>query len=173
MLNIGDEMNQPSVQIKRLNDLEIDFVKYLSWMRDIKSNGFIEAANSDYSLTELKEYVKSRLVREDVVFWGIFLSSDEFIGTVKLEPISFELGQAWLGIMIGAELHRGKGFGFQAIMQVVDFASTELKLDTIFLGVSKANHHAISLYNRIGFKLYEERDLSIIMSLNLERVSEP
>lgn len=166
-------MNHPRVKIRRLNDLEIDFVKYLSWMRDIKSNSFIEAANSDYSLTELKEYVKSRLVREDVVFWGIFLGNDDFIGTVKLEPISFELGQAWLGIMIGDDINRGKGFGFEAIMQVVDFASTELKLDRIFLGVSKANHHAISLYNRIGFKLHEEKDLSIVMILKLESVSEP
>ncbi len=166
-------MNKPWVQIRRLNENEIDFEKYLSWMQDIKSNSFIEAVRSDYSLIELQEYVKNRLAREDVVFWGIFLNVDEFIGTVKLEPINFELGQAWLGIMIGAEIHRGKGFGFQAIMQVIDYASTELKLQSIFLGVSKANHQAIALYNRIGFMLHEEKDLSMVMILKLNRVSEP
>ncbi len=166
-------MNQPLAQIRRLNEIEIDFEKYLSWMRDVKSNSFIEAARSDYSLIELQEYVKNRLAREDVMFWGIFLNDDEFIGTVKLEPIIFELGQAWLGIMIGAEIHRGKGFGFQAIMQVVDFASTELKLESIFLGVNKANHQAIALYTRIGFVLHEEKDSSIVMILKLNNVSGP
>lgn len=62
-----------------------------------------------------------------------------------------EFGTAWMGILIGEEMGRGRGIGYPAIQ----FLEREIKLQglkRIELGVFEFNTNAIKLYQKLGYK---------------------
>jgi RimJ/RimL family protein N-acetyltransferase len=62
-----------------------------------------------------------------------------------------DVGSAWIGILIGEEIARGKGLGYQAFQ----FLEKEIKregLKRIELGVFEFNHNAIKLYEKLGYQ---------------------
>lgn len=156
-----------SATVKNLEDTKVDFNTYLMWLRDVENNRFIESARVDYSLTELTDYVESKLNNPYIRFWGIFTELDEFIGTVKLDPIDFQQGRAWLGIMIGDRSHRGKGYGQSVLQQVAEYSLVTLELKELFLGVHKDNLPALNLYLKQGFEVFETDEHSFVMKKNL------
>jgi len=155
------------ITIKDLASTEVDLEIYLSWLRDVAGNPFIESARADYSMLDLVDYLSDKLNRSDVKFWGIFTKFGRFIGTVKLDPIDRTRGTAWLGIMIGDLSQRGKGYGFLVLGHVFQYAIS-YGLSEIFLGVDKNNIHAIKLYERSGFKIVSENETSYVMQKHLK-----
>jgi RimJ/RimL family protein N-acetyltransferase len=100
--------------------------------------------------------------------FGIFLQGNsEHIGNVKLEPI-LPGQEAILGILIGEEIWRGKGVGFEVIQAIIEFSFVDLGLPRLKLGVSQNNLAAYKLYKKLGFVPSEAElapDLGIIMLL--------
>ena len=164
---MGENTSRFSATVKNLEDANVDFKTYLMWLRDVENNPFIESARVDYSLAELMDYVESKLDNPDVRFWGIFTELDEFIGTIKLDPIDFKQGRAWLGVMIGDRSQRGKGYGQSALQQVAEYSLVTLELKELFLGVHKDNLPALNLYLKQGFEVIEANDFSFVMKKNL------
>ena len=164
---------QPSmVHIIELNQADFDLDLYLSWLQNVQDNQYIEAVRKDYSKFDLQKYLESRVNNPEVKFWGIFLESNKFIGTIKLEPINWKNQTAWLGMMIGDSSERGKGYGSQALNLVLDYAENVLLLKDIFLGVHKNNTPAISIYKKSGFKIYTVNNSQITMKRKLKLLSD-
>ena len=164
---------QPSmVHIIELNQADYDLDLYLSWLQNVQDNRYIEAVRKDYSKFDLQKYLESRVNNPEVKFWGIFLESNKFIGTIKLEPINWKNQTAWLGMMIGDSSERGKGYGSQALNLVLDYAENVLLLNDIFLGVHKNNIPAMSIYKKSGFKTYTVNNSQIIMKRKLKLLSD-
>ena len=159
------------VHIIELNQADYDLDLYLSWLQNVEDNQFIEAVREDYSKFDLQKYLESRVNNPQVKFWGIFLESRKFIGTIKLEPINWENQTAWLGMMIGDSSEHGKGYGFQALNLVLNQAENVLLLRDIFLGVHKDNTPAIRIYKKSGFEIYTVKDSQIIMKRELKTPS--
>lgn len=78
--------------------------------------------------------------------------SEEIIGLVELDGISYTNRFSWISIGFGDNLHRGKGFGKEALNIAVDFAFNELNLERLQLNVISYNEAAIRLYEKIGFQ---------------------
>lgn len=155
------------VYIRDLTQVSIDLETYVNWLRNVQENRFIESASIDYTISDLSNYLHAKLSSSDVKFWGIFLKSGEFIGTVKLDPIDFGQGTAWLGIMIGDKAHRGKGYGLSALKQVAEYSESILFLRKLYLGVHRENTAAIKLYKQFGFRVTDYREFSLIMTKHL------
>lgn len=75
-----------------------------------------------------------------------------FVGIVELMNISWKNRRGELSIAIEAS-HRGKGFGYQAINEILNIGFYELGLNRIWLRVLDNNIRAIELYEKIGFVL--------------------
>jgi RimJ/RimL family protein N-acetyltransferase len=81
---------------------------------------------------------------------------DKLVGEMDYQidpPILYkkETGTAWIGIVIGEEIARGRGVGFQALQ----FLEQEIKaqgLKRIELGVFEFNSNAIRLYKKLGYQ---------------------
>jgi len=160
--DVGIDEPSPFVEIRDLDVTEVDLDTYLSWLRDVSGNPFIESAREDYLMSDLIDFLSTKLNRSDVKFWGIFTIFGKFIGTVKLDPIDRSQGTAWLGIMIGDVSQRGKGYGFSVMNQVAEYARS-VKLNELLLGVDKKNRPAIKLYENSGFKIISEDEKSFVM----------
>jgi RimJ/RimL family protein N-acetyltransferase len=163
-----EDLQPVMVNIAELNKADFDLELYVSWLRNVEDNGFIEAVRKDYSKIDLQKYLESRVNNPQVKFWGIFLESNKFIGTIKLEPIIWENQTAWLGMMIGDYSERGKGYGSQALNLVLDYAKKVLLLKDIFLGVHRNNTPAIGLYRKAGFQIYKVNDSQVTMKRELK-----
>lgn len=75
------------------------------------------------------------------------------IGNCTLMGFHGKNRSATMGIAIGDAVHRGKGFGTEAIKLLMEFGFLEMNLNRIELQVLELNAPARKLYERLGFKL--------------------
>jgi RimJ/RimL family protein N-acetyltransferase len=74
------------------------------------------------------------------------------IGFVLFKNLNPVFRAAELGVRIGAEQDRGKGFGSAAITLALDYAWNSLNLRRVSLTVFAGNDQALAAYVRAGFR---------------------
>jgi [ribosomal protein S5]-alanine N-acetyltransferase len=126
--------------------------RYLSWLSNTEVRKFIAAAAKTKSLSDLKQYVRDRIGRNDILFLGIFeKNSGLHIGNIKYEPVNSDLGYAIMGILIGDPKYRGKGVTVEVLIASAQWLKSHRKIKQILLGVTKDNTAAIRAYEKVGF----------------------
>lgn len=124
--------------------------RYLSWFRGPGANR-VTASKTIQALADLEEYIRARASREDVLFLGIFeRETGHHIGNLKYEPVLPD-GRAVLGIFLGDETARGKGYAGEAITAANRWLRDFRNVRTVVLGVDIDNAPAISAYKKLGF----------------------
>lgn len=73
------------------------------------------------------------------------------IGTVLLKNIDTKNHNCELGIFIGEQKYRGKGYGDEALRLLLEYGFTHLQMHKIYLKVLPDNLAAVKLYKKIGF----------------------
>ena len=143
--------------------------EYLSWFSSSKEVGeYIAYAKTNADINKLRQYVKEREDREDVLFLGIFTDFDQHIGNIKYEPINLKDKSATMGILIGNKEWRGKGVATEVIKDSGKYLKKNYKIKYIDLGVNKDNIAAVSAYKKMKFKVIKKTDLGFMMRLNIE-----
>ena len=80
------------------------------------------------------------------------LDNDELIGYVELDGILWTHRVSGVSIAIGEVKYREKGYGYEVMQLVLQFAFDELNLHRIQLTVFSYNERAIALYEKLGFQ---------------------
>ena len=135
---------------------------YLSWL-NTEENAYIEYVRNHSSMEELKAYVSERENKRNVLFLGIFTKKKQHIGNIKYEPIDYKGKTAVMGILIGDSDWRGKGVAIEVIKASAHYLAERYGVTTIFLGVNQNNKEAVSVYQKLGFKIKEQNKNSIVM----------
>lgn len=78
--------------------------------------------------------------------------TEEFIGQIDLMNIDWRSRSAALGIVIGAEANRGKGYGAEAIRVLQQFVFDSLNLNRLELQLHDFNERGYRCYLNCGFK---------------------
>jgi RimJ/RimL family protein N-acetyltransferase len=76
---------------------------------------------------------------------------DRPVGSIDLREVDRRNGSASLGIAIGEEDDRGRGYGTDALIALVSFGFDQLRLERIELDVDDFNARARAVYERVGF----------------------
>lgn len=79
------------------------------------------------------------------------LEDDRPVGTIGIKDLNLIDGAGGLGIMIGAEEDRGRGYGSDSIQALLRFSFDELRLVRVWLDVYDMNKGAQRVYERVGF----------------------
>jgi RimJ/RimL family protein N-acetyltransferase len=147
---------------------------YLSWFRDPLSVKYITAAGTQNELFNLRQYIRARAHRNDVLFLGIFdATSGQHVGNIKYEPVNDEMGYAIMGILIGEITYRGIGVAKEVITASSKWLSDNRNIKEILLGVHTENIPAIKAYENMGFKVSDTPFInkkvldSLIMKLDI------
>jgi RimJ/RimL family protein N-acetyltransferase len=144
-------INGEKIRLRDLN--EDDLKKCLSWLKDPRINKFL---SQDFnSLTEIDELKWLREIKSsgrELVFAVEDKLENTYIGNCGLHKIDWDKKTATLGIVIGENNYRGKGYGTDAIKSIIEFAKNELGIKSIQLNVYEYNHRAIKVYKKCGFK---------------------
>lgn len=110
--------------------------------------------SSQQDLTELVHTKDQRFRERSEFFFGIeeCCTSKELIGIINLESISWVSRHAFIGsFCIFKPSLRGKGYGKDAMLTLLDFAFNIIDLHVVALQVESHNKSAIGLYEECCF----------------------
>lgn len=98
----------------------------------------------------MKEHLEKKENDESYTIWR--KDTQTIIGDVGISFIDMYNRSGMIGIMIGGEENRGKGFGKEAMLIILKHGFIDINLESINLGTWEYNKPAISLYKKLGFK---------------------
>ena len=138
-----------------------DAETYVKWLnsRDVSDN--LGLTSSVGRVPGEKEYIESK--KGNDYDFSIVLNDDTLIGNISLMNVNLVSGKATLGIFIGDESNRNKGYGTEAMKLLVDYGFNILRLHNIDLNVFDFNKGAIKSYEKVGFKEYGRRHESYFL----------
>lgn len=131
------EKNYPSI-LESFHDLEI--VGYLS---------FAKKALLLKNTTELRNFMAAF---GDEIIFEIYNNDNKFIGYTSLSDFK-EKTECEFGIFILNKKYWGKGIGSEVTHAMLNYAFKKLGINKVTLTTSEFNKNAISLYEKIGFKI--------------------
>jgi RimJ/RimL family protein N-acetyltransferase len=131
-----------------------DFDKTFKWHNDLELKNL--TLSHPFPVTDVQEEEWYNSLLKDSsnknVYFGIEDKvNKELVGIIFLSKINMIHQTCWLGIFLGEENARGKGFGKEAVSLIVDYAFASLNLRKVSLEVVKTNKNAITVYKKLGF----------------------
>ena len=131
-----------------------DFDKTFKWHNNLELKNL--TLSHPFPVTDVQEEEWYNSILKDSsnknVYFGIEdKSNKELVGIIFLSKINSIHKTCWLGIFLGEESARGKGFGKEAVNLITDYAFDSLNLRKVSLEVVKTNKNAISVYKKLGF----------------------
>ena len=162
--------------IKNLTTSDVNY-NYLNWLKDKDNSKFIVNSSGVYTMNNLIDFVKEKIMDNNVLFLGIFDSlSNLHIGNIKFEPIVPIEKYVVMGILIGDKKFKGKGIAKEVIYNTFVFLHEKLGISSIFLGVNINNISAVKAYTKMGFvesnsnKLVSKSKDSLILELEISKI---
>ena len=134
-----------------------DAEKYVEWFCDFRTTDGIGKSSSIMTVEAEKEWIEKALKNEDFNFAIVDIENDELLGNAGIMSINQKDRCAEVGIFIGDEKHRNKGYGAETLNLLLDYGFNYLNLNNIHLGVKSFNERAIACYKKVGFKEYGRR----------------
>ena len=133
------------------DDAEI-FTRY---MNDMEITDYTGATHNVYTFAGEKSWIANLYSNSNNKTFSICKAEDEkVIGNLCLTNIDYINRTAELGVLIGEDDSRSKGYGEEAINLLLDYGFNYLNLHSVFLKVISVNKRAIRCYEKVGFKLF-------------------
>ena len=134
-----------------------DAEKYVEWFCDFKTTDGIGKSSSIMTVESEREWLENTLKNNDLNFAIVDLENDELIGNCGIMNINHINRSAEVGIFIGDEENRNKGYGAETLQLLLDYGFNYLNMNNIMLNVKSFNERAIACYKKVGFKEYGRR----------------
>ena len=128
--------------------------------REDNLSNYLEMVNDVDNINRIAGLKGAVIKKEDLIYYfenyngelfSIFNNLNEHIGNIGLTNFDKEVKSCSLGIMMHSRF-KGKGYGFEGMTLVLNFAFNNLDLNRIYLEVVEWNKAAIGLYKKVGFK---------------------
>lgn len=132
---------------------EEDIEKYTKWLNDFNTTDYLGRSSKICTVEAEKEwYDKNSKIENGVTFAIIENETNKIVGNCGIEKIDYINRTGILGIFIGVEEARNKGYGKESVKLLLDFGFNYLNLHSIELKVMSFNKRAIKCYEKCGFK---------------------
>lgn len=131
-----------------MDDVEI----FTKWLNDLEVTDYIGRSSALQTLEGEKDWVQNQVKNAEYLMTIVTTDNDQAIGNISLVDINNLNRTAVLGILIGEEEYRSKGYGAEAIKLLLDFAFNYLNLNSVSLTLLEGNERAKKCYEKVGFK---------------------
>ncbi len=129
-----------------------DAPTYVKWLNDYKVTDGIGKTKDMTTIENEIEYLQNITKEGKHNFCIVTKDKEKLIGSCSIMNIDPVNQTAELGILIGEESERGKGYGQETLKLMLDYGFNTLNLYNIYLGVYSFNEQAIACYKKVGFK---------------------
>lgn len=123
---------------------------YVKWLNDFAVTDGIGTSNRVVSLEGEREWLSQNSSQSQ--FAIIRAEDDKLIGNCGIQAIDQSRQCAEVGLFIGDEENRNKGYGQDVLNTLLNYGFNYLNLNNIMLKVFSFNVGAISCYKKVGFK---------------------
>lgn len=127
-----------------------DAPTYIRWLNDFDVTNGLGSSSRVETLESEKAWITSNAGNPQ--FAIVRLSDDALLGNCGIQDIDQRMQRAELGLFIGDEENRGKGYGVEVLNLLLDFGFDYMNLNNILLKVYDFNEAAIACYKKVGFK---------------------
>lgn len=141
------------IELRALEPSDLDF---LYQVENDESVWEISNTTTPYSKFILKQYLENAhrdIFEVKQLRLVICLASEKrpigFIDLFDFEPNHHRVG---VGIVIFAESDRGKGYAYQTIEMICNYAFTHLKVHQVYANITEDNRASIELFQKAGFE---------------------
>ena len=127
-----------------------DTENYIKWMNDkLVAENFGQYNRVVSSKNDIKWLYEPGSDMQRYVI--VLFDGDVLIGSISIHNIDHLNRNAFLGIFIGEEKYRGKGYGAEAVQLILKYGFKSLNLHNITLTVHADNYAGIACYKKVGF----------------------
>lgn len=143
----------PKIQGERvyLSPISLDDAeRYALWLNDLSTTRFLTLAALNVTVHGERDLL-SHLSKEHN-YAIVERGSDELLGNCGLMDMEQTNRTAEIGLFIGEESKRGKGYGTEALRLLADYAFNVLNLRSLMLRVFDYNQRGMASYRKVGFK---------------------
>ncbi|HWT76258.1 MAG TPA: GNAT family protein [Mobilitalea sp.] len=134
-----------------LSPMNVDDVEtYVKWLNDFNVTNGVGNSCRVISLESEKEWLKHNSGQYQ--FAIVRLEDDELIGNCGIHEVDQLRQCADVGLFIGDEDNRNKGYGGEALNLLLDYCFDYLNLNNVMLKVFSFNERAINCYRKVGFR---------------------
>lgn len=137
---------------------------YCKWLNDPLVAQGIGGLTKVYSVLNEESFLENVEKSGDYIFAIILKDGNKLIGNCGIHNYNSVNRTATLGIFIGEEEYRSKGYGTEVIKLLIDYGFNILNLNNIDLKVFSFNERAIACYKKCGLKEYGRRHNACYMN---------
>lgn len=147
------EIKNRKIKLKIFREEDVDY-NYLKWMKDSEICKYIEKANKDISINDLKLFVSTMYNSKDNFFFRILdIRTQKHIGNVRIGPINGENMSTAFGILIGDLDSHNKGYASDVFNLILQFCEKKIEAKEIRFSCVEENVQAIKLYKKFGCRM--------------------
>ena len=125
---------------------------YAKWAEWMNNRAVSDHYGGRHNLVHIGSAQKMLEGMRGYQFAIVLLENDELIGFIDLHDIDQLYRNAYLGIVIGEDPYRNKGYGTEATRLILEYGFMTLNLHNIMLSVHADNLAAIACYQKAGFQ---------------------
>lgn len=140
-----------------------DVEKYIEWFCDFTMTDGVGRSGEVMTIKGEKEYLENA-TNNKLDFAIVKLENDKLIGNCGFNEIDYKHRKAEIGLFIGDENNRSKGYGKEILKLLLDYGFNYLNLNNIMLTVKSFNERAINCYQKVGFKEIGRRRKSYFLN---------
>lgn len=123
---------------------------YVKWLNDFNVTDGLGSSNRVVSLEDEKQWISQNSNQHQ--FAIVRLEDDKLIGNCGIHNLDHLKQCAEVGLFIGDEENRSKGYGQDVLNLLLNYGFNYLNLNNIMLKVFSFNEVAINCYKKVGFK---------------------
>lgn len=134
-----------------LSPMNVDDAEtYVKWLNDFEVTDGLGTSSRITSLESEREWLKQN--SDQYQFAIVKLEDDLLIGNCGIQGVNQTSQCAEVGLFIGDEENRNKGYGEEVLNLLLDYCFNYLNLNNVMLKVFSFNERAINCYKKVGFK---------------------
>ena len=134
-----------------------DIEKYVKWMNDFSTTDGLGSSSKVTTFESERAWLINNMDKKEQQFAIVLKETDKLIGNCGFVDINHLHQRGEVGLFIGEEENRSKGYGTEALSLLVEYGFNYLNLKNIMLKVFSFNKRAIKTYEKIGFKVLGKR----------------
>lgn len=134
-----------------------DIEKYVKWMNDFSTTDGLGSSSKVTTFESERAWLINNMDKKEQQFAIVLKETDKLIGNCGFVDINHLHQRGEVGLFIGEEENRSKGYGTEALSLLVEYGFNYLNLKNIMLKVFSFNKRAIKSYEKIGFKVFGKR----------------
>ena len=136
---------------------EEDVETYVKWMNDFSVTDGLGTSHNITTIYGEKDWIQNTIKSNDIQLAIVKKENNTLIGNCSLHQINHYKKTSTLGIFIGEEQERNKGYGTETVKLLMKYGFEYLNLNNIMLQVYSFNKRAIKSYKKAGFKEFGRR----------------